>query len=98
MTSRNCDMVVTYRKNCANCRGDEAKFMIELGGRVTSSVAYVALGLSEDTKMPEASAMACIRCHCSPQQFQTYAPDIIGSRLQQKSYVPLGTLVVTKKE
>ena len=53
--TRDCDMVVTYRKNSSE------QFMFELGGVVKSDVYYVALGISETNKMPGASVMACSR-------------------------------------
>jgi len=56
--TRDCDMVVTYRKNSTN------QFMFELGGvvkTVKTDVDYVALGISETNKMAGASVMACSR-------------------------------------
>ena len=53
--TRDCDMVVTYRKNSTG------QFQFELGGVVNSDVDYVALGLSEQNQMAGASVMACSR-------------------------------------
>ena len=53
--TRDCDMVVTYRKNSTG------QFMFELGGVVNSAVDYVALGISETNQMAGASVMACSR-------------------------------------